>query len=140
MTVFNTREWKTVNQKSLKEQNRECFRKMFGNFYVKYLLNVSENTQEKVLGNTLRNTQRKALGKYQGMSSDVLLVNASDNTYRNASFIHLFIFNLFNLTKINICKHYKQYNKSSVNYMLISINSSYKKNKRTTKSPMFNEF
>ena len=140
MTVFNTWEWKTVNQKSLKEQNRECFRKSFGNFYVKYLLNVSENTQEKVSGNTLRNTQRKALGKYQEMSSDMLLVNASDNTYRNASFIHLFIFNLFNLTKINICKHYKRYNKSSVNYMLISINSSYKKNKRTTKSPMFNEF
>ena len=96
---------------------------------------MSENALEKVSGNAFRNTQRKALRKYHGMSADVRLVNASDNTFRNASFIHLFIFNLFNLTKINICKHYKWYNKSSVNYMLISINGSYKKIKELLNPP-----
>ena len=121
-----------TKQRMLQENFRKFLRKIPFKCVWKHL--------GKGIGKHLRNTQRKALGKYQEMSSDMLLVNASDNTYRNASFIHLFIFNLFNLTKINICKHYKRYNKSSVNYMLISINSSYKKNKRTTKSPMFNEF
>ena len=73
------------------------------------------------------------------MSADMLLVNASGNTGRNASFINSF-FSIYLISKkTNICKQYIWYNKSSENLYNNLNQRQLQENKRTTESPMFNE-